>query len=119
MFAYMGGIAEVTINWSNEQWVDRFDRPPNPDEEWAIERLDGLASGVDWPVAPMGFGTFDSGWFRLPIDYNPEWVSVDIRGITGDMEITDGVIEHVCLVPEPGSMALIGICLLALIKRNI
>ena len=111
------GSAEVTINWSTPLWIDQ-PGPPGPNSEDFIERLDGLANDINWPVVlpGMGAGRFDSGWFRLPIDYNPEWVSVDIRGES--MQILDGVLEHVCLVPEPSSMALIGIGLLALMKRK-
>ena len=103
-----GSPFEITINWSNEQWVG-MNRPPDPTEEWAIERLGG------WDLTGDPNGIYETPWLRLPIDYNPEWVSVDIRGV--NVEIS-GTLEHVCLVPEPSIMALIGIGLLALMRRK-
>ena len=109
---------EVTLNWSNEQWVG-MDRPPDPTEEWAIERLEWHPPFPILTIGLIGNSTVYhryTDWVRLPIDYNPEWVSVDIRG--ENVEITNGIIEHVCLVPEPSSLALIGIGLLALMRRK-
>lgn len=102
-----GGWAEVLINWSNEFWIGEPD-PPGPYDEQYIERLEP-------PDYVYETGSFDSGMFPLPVLYNPEWVSVDIRG--ENMLITNGVIEHIC-IPEPGSMALIGFGLLVLMRKK-
>ncbi len=97
----------ITINWSNPGWRDPS-RPPLPGniEGALVERLE------PWELGPQG-GTFDSGQYWLPIDYNPEWVSVDIRGM--NVSIVNGQIWHQCIgVPEPLTLLLLGGGLLGL-----
>ena len=72
---------EVALNWSNMEFPETGDpatnpnaRPPMPEEEWAIEREiifaeDDFAPGQAFMVE----GMYDI-W-----DYNPEWVSIDMR----------------------------------------
>jgi hypothetical protein len=58
-------------------------------------------------------GIFWTEWFPLPIDYNPEWVSIDARG---ESVIITGELEHVCeAVPLPGAVWLLGSGLLGLL----
>ena len=74
-FDYAGsGWFSVTINWSTPEWsVLGLDRPPNPDEEWAIERLEGQYGRL-WPanLGSGGGGQFSTIWFNafdfIPID---------------------------------------------------
>ncbi|MEW6219691.1 MAG: hypothetical protein AB1634_09205 [Thermodesulfobacteriota bacterium] len=98
----------VTINWTNGGWVGQ-QGPPIPgqgyDAEQYIERLH------PWELMGNG-GHFDSGLYWLPIHYNPEWVSVDVRG--GNVLIANGQIWHQC-VPLPGAVWLLGSGLLGLV----
>ncbi len=57
---------------------------------------------------PSG-GHFDSGVYYLPINFNPVWVSVDVRpdGPLGTWGISNGVILHQC-VPLPAAVWLLG-----------
>jgi hypothetical protein len=111
------GFLEVTINWSTPEWSPNPDAPPLPEApsnpEDFIERLIDYAG--QYPMEPwtfIGAGEFDSGQFYLPIDYNPEWVSIDVRG--DNMLITRGTLEHVC-VPIPTGVWLLGSGLLGLV----
>lgn len=91
----------ITVNWSNGGWRDPS-RPPLPGavEGMLVERLE------PWELGGQG-GFFDSGVFWLPINYNPEWVSVDVRGM--NMVISNGQIWHQCVgVPEPLTLMLLG-----------
>ncbi len=98
---------DITINWSNRQYPFE-DRPPMPDQGELIERLDA------WHIVNDDTGQLITDWFYLPIDYNPVWVSIDIRGYYGfdpsgqpvpGGPIT-GVLEHQC-VPVPGAFLLL------------
>ena len=123
------GDVHVTINWTNGLWegvVEGRLKPPiyagvaNP--EAYIERLSDPEYNINqdpWnfhldPSSPGG--SYDSTWFKLPIDYNPEWVSVDVQGM-GNVGISGGVLLHEC-VPEPATMCLLGFGALSLIRRK-
>ncbi|MFZ5980291.1 MAG: hypothetical protein ACOYVF_06620 [Candidatus Zixiibacteriota bacterium] len=85
-------IVDIAFNWSTPEWSlegnpptgERFPPLPGVDEDLYIER-EIVHSG---PLFP---GQHE---FRITEPfYNPEWVSVDIRGIN---YIVNGVIEHSC-----------------------
>ena len=99
IFPYAGGPMwlEIAVNWSTDIWAWEGDpeRPPLPgeDEDLFIGREVLFASD------------FAEGHYTLPYEipmYNPEWVSVDIRGF--NFIIPQGVIVHECRpkVPGPG-----------------
>lgn len=116
---------EVTINWTTPQWNYDFGTgpdmgtatPPIPgmgyDPEMYIERLSDYQAmypeqDYTWIIegAPGEEGDFYK-FVWLPIDYNPEWVSIDIRG--ENISILGGVIQHQCTpVPIPGGILLLG-----------
>ena len=110
--------AEVTINWSTMAWPETGPGGPffpRPGDEIFIERL--VDYGIDIPIDPIdpetSIGSFVG---RLPAPYNPEWVSIDIRGV-GDFVITGSLI-HDC-VPEPATMSLLVLGgLVALLRRR-
>jgi len=111
------GSVEVTINWSTPEWSPNPDAPPLPgvpaNPEDFIERLTDYPG--QYPMEPWEFagtGDFDSGQFYLPIDYNPEWVSIDVRG--DNMLLTQGTLEHVC-VPIPTGVWLLSSGLVGLV----
>ena len=83
---------EFAVNWSTDQWSldqpvgDSFPPLPGVDEALYIGR-DILYAGE----VINGHYVFDWVW----PDYNPEWVSIDVRGI--NFEIPFGFIEHNCI----------------------
>jgi len=91
---------EIAVNWSTDLWALDFpgiDRPPLPGEpeELYIGRQTLFAGELF-----EGHYTLD---YMLP-DYNPEWVSVDVRGY--NYIIPGGVILHACCPKEPVQQSL-------------
>jgi hypothetical protein len=114
------GNVFVTLNWTNEKWTGQK-TPPIPDivanPEDYIERLTDY--GVIWEFelpAGSAAGRYDSGKYWLPINYNPEWVSVDVQGM-GNVGILNGIILHEC-VPEPATITLLSFGALVLLKKK-
>lgn len=94
--------AEVTYNWSTPLYPPNPGQPPLPDglppeleEEWIVRAPSIIAEELIGEICVM-----DS--IIIP-DYNPEWISVDIRGYNF---ILDGCITHEC-IPEPATMSLL------------
>ena len=74
----MPGSIEVTINWALPGWSQNPVQPPLPADELLVGRIQ-----PSWtiPVMPgMPPQNFFVGMIQLPVDYNPEWVSIDVRG---------------------------------------
>jgi len=114
--------AEVTYNWSTPEYSMVFGDPPTspplppltPETEEAFivraEQFIFEGEPLDWT-----FGSnFVADSIMIP-DYNPQWVSIDIRGY--NFEIVDGVIDHRC-VPEPATLAVLGLGGVALLRRR-
>ncbi|MCD6249459.1 MAG: hypothetical protein J7J98_03895 [candidate division Zixibacteria bacterium] len=95
-----GGYIEIAVNWSTPAWSlegnppNEPRRPPLPED---IDQIPGIylmrqiiynGPVVDAPtVLPGGVG--------LNIDeYNPEWISIDVRGENFFLE---GMIQHECI----------------------
>ncbi|MEE9555513.1 MAG: IPTL-CTERM sorting domain-containing protein [candidate division Zixibacteria bacterium] len=95
---------EIAINWSTDQWPPGGPPPlpdlfPFPEEEVFIGRQ--TIFQIDLPqgfVEPIQVNEFFE-W--LP--YNPEWVSIDVRGANFMFE---GTIEHTCMPREGGQQSL-------------
>jgi len=77
---------EFAVNWATDYWPPDSPPPLPPDDEPFIGR-EVLFVGQDME----GFYEF----FYEILDYNPEWVSIDVRGY--NFVIENGWIEHACL----------------------
>ncbi len=95
---------EVAINWSTPAWSDLGygnTLPPIPGElpggveETYIERLTVL--DVCGTYNELQHFEYD----YVITDYNPEWVSIDVRGC--NFEITNGVLVHECAMGADNS----------------
>lgn len=87
---------EVALNWSNEQYPNGLGRPPMANEEDFIERF----TIFEGPVDEVKF--LESEQLFLIPDYNPEWISIDIRYIdpvTAEGVLITGCIWHECIEP--------------------
>lgn len=83
---------EIAINWSGPEWPPEQPPPTEPTDEVHIERFPVLLSDL-----ANGYEIFEFFGFIIE-EYNPEWVSVDVRGynfVIWDSE--PGIIEHECL----------------------
>jgi hypothetical protein len=108
-----GSFVDVAINWSNLQYLATGPdgQPPMPNQEEFIDR-GVLFSGeldVDLPLI---------GRYIIP-DYNPEWVSIDIRYYNQDqvngpaLSVYSNYFVHEC-VPEPATLVLLATGVLGL-----
>ena len=125
---------EVALNWSTMEYPETGPdgMPPMPPEEWAIERKVVFAEDG---LVPGGVYTIDGAYDIW--DYNPEWVSIDVRvyswgqnvwtdpatGMTFVEEVLIpveivGSIIHECIIPEPATVSLLALGALALLKRK-
>ena len=126
------GWATVAINYTTEAWSPNPVAPPLPgDDENFIVRytiFDGPLE-IDWmlqpPIDPFDpfepeiliptpMGPYDLDGYTEILDYNPEWVSIDIMGYNFTIE---GTIQHEC-VPEPTTLAALLLGGLALLRRR-
>ncbi len=91
---------ELAVNWSTDRWSLDFpgiDRPPLPGED------EDLYIGREVLFASDFFEGHYALDFVIPW-YNPEWVSIDVRGF--NFMIMDGIIVHECIGTDPQSMDL-------------
>lgn len=107
----------VTINWTTGDWSPNPESPPMED---GIPGTDVVFIGRDEPqtfsLEGGGVYNFELTDYKLPIPYNPEWVSIDIRGY--NFEIV-GDLTHEC-VPAPGAILLgsLGVGLVGWLRRR-
>ncbi len=90
-------FVDFAVNWATDQWPPGEDPPipPVDDEDLVIGR-EILISGPDVE------GHYE---FHYTIEaYNPEWVSVDVRGY--NFVIENGILTHECLPNDPVSLDL-------------
>jgi hypothetical protein len=89
--------ATIVINWSTGAWsAEDIPTPPLPEnvptqplEDLYIVRSEPLYNGpVDGPIP------IDQYFYEI-LEYNPEWISIDVRGY--NFVINNGNIDHVCL----------------------
>ena len=107
-----GSWADIAVNWSSSAYPSNPDSPPLPPLNSETEDL--------WIVREVVFSDYVSGYvYSEPAtivipDYNPEWVSTDIRGQSVQVE---GWITHEC-IPEPATITLLGLGCLTLRRRR-
>ncbi len=91
LMTWNDGWAMVTVNWSNENWMEP-EFPPLPEFEDFVDRAE-----------PEVFYVDGTGYqFLHEIPFCPAWVSVDVWGSRFFIE---GQIEHICHAhPSPGDM---------------
>jgi len=104
------GGTDIIINWSTQDWVSPDPNNPSPPmDNLYIGRA--TISNVCWLEAGTA-GTFSfSGKYDLRnygVDYNPEWVSIDVLGYNVVLSNPNnpGSITHTC-IPEPNSLVLL------------
>jgi hypothetical protein len=101
---------QMTLNWTTPAWSPNPNSPPLPplstaDEDLYIGRDTNPSITLVYSFTNKSFDLSKTD-YKLPIPYNPEWISIDIRGV--NFEITDGTIIHEC-VPEPVTIILLGL----------
>lgn len=98
-------IIQIQLTWTPQ---------PNTGVPLVWETNSGIVATV---VDEVVLGN-PTAWFhttyRLLISPNPSWEHIQIGG---DIDVDELVIDTIC-IPEPGSMALIGIALLALLRKK-
>ncbi len=109
---------EVAINWSTMAFPESGPCGPPPippltpaeEDEFIVREV--IFSGTIYaPIEHL------EGDILIP-DYNPEWVSIDVRAMHVSAMVTVlGTITHEC-VPEPATIGLLGFGALALIRRR-
>ena len=105
---------EIAINWSTLDFGASGPAGPPPmpqDEAYIMREIIFVYSSVSGEVH------LESSYV-IP-DYNPEWVSIDIRGeapVGNTVQVT-GWIEHDC-IPEPATLGLLLLPGLALLRRR-
>jgi hypothetical protein len=110
LVAGVPGYAEIAVNWSTPAWSQYGNppgvprRPPLP-EDVASPMIPGsfLDRYIIWqgPVTAIPADLGELG-HDIP-DFNPEWVSIDIRG---ENFVLDGLINHACVGDGPQSLDL-------------
>ena len=100
---------EVAINWTTDGWTDPIDPPTwdndaNPEDY--IVRQTVFRSVIDNPVTITSGGPEDALSFPIHIpEWNPLWVSLDVRTITGEGWKGEVTLWHEH-VPEPSSFVI-------------
>ncbi len=102
-----GAEVGIVYNWATCEWPPDVP-PPLPDPGWTLEEEQRLIGRlVDEPIfvgeVPENMSIAEYRSFRDIIPFNPEWISIDVRG--RDVLVT-GRIEHHC-VPEPACTILL------------
>ena len=113
----VGGV-EIAINWSTMAYPENPGAPPLIDLAGDLIYRHHVYTGeITEPLCLSSADLEPNGMILIP-DFNPEWVSIDIR-ILDDLYPVEpititGCIEHQC-VPEPSVLALLALGAIALV----
>ena len=112
------GFVQIAYNWSTPEWSNKGqDHPPLPEdvpdestENEYIRRNKFFKGTLRNYIFFRGGSATSSGIINIKnhyeiTDYNPEWISIDIKGY--NFVITDGCIKHEC-VPKDSTQPLPG-----------
>ncbi|MHC4595056.1 MAG: hypothetical protein ACYS9C_11535 [Planctomycetota bacterium] len=107
----------IAVNWSSLAYPGGSGQPPLPtlllppelEQIWIVREVIFDDFVVD--------GQIIAGTLIIP-DYNPEWVSIDVRAY-GQYVLLNGTITHEC-IPAPGAIVLgsIGVGLVGWLRRR-
>jgi hypothetical protein len=120
---YEDNYGSLAVNWTTPDWSLKEPHPTTPplppispvNENKYIQReviLPWMHLDLLEPI-PIDV------WVIVP-DYNPEWVSIEVKGNPNSSFFFNGTIAHEC-VPEPSALALLAagaIGLIAFIRRR-
>lgn len=109
------GFAFIVVNWSTPGYGPNPEGPPLQDVGQDGTVYIGRAEITTLEITDDEIRTYAIIDYRLPIPYNPEWVSIDVRGY--NFQLTGGVIIHEC-VPEPTTAALLIMASLFFLQRR-
>jgi PEP-CTERM motif len=97
-------IIQIQMTWSPQ---------PNTGDPLVVETNSGIVASV---VDEIIIG---NPWihttYRIILQPNPEWEHIQI---SGDIDVDELVIDTICTIPEPGTVGLIAIGVLALVRRK-
>lgn len=90
--------AQIAYNWSSPEWSALGkNRPPLPEDVQDEKAEDKYIKRTIFRIVQLQAGSLPisiSHNYQIQ-DYNPEWVSIDVRG--SNFEITSGWIKHECV----------------------
>jgi hypothetical protein len=92
---------ELAVNWSTDAWS--LDQPPGDSSPPLPGTDEALYIGRATLINSDNFAGHHEFTWVIP-DYNPEWVSIDVRGF--NFIIEPGIITHECKAQDPVSMDL-------------